>query len=902
MVIIDNSKTEKLPDFAKDTILSKYAMEGEGIQDFFARIAKAYSEDEEHAQRIYNYMSDLWFMPSTPVLMNGGAARGLPISCFLNEIEDSIGGISNKWNENIYMAVNGGGIGTLYSNVRSIGEKVEGNGGKTSGIIPFIKVQDSLTVAISQGGFRRGSSAVYLDIDHPEIEEFIDIRRPTGGDPNRKCLNIHHGVNVSDDFMHAVENGLSWNLISPKSKKIIKTVDARDLWIKLITARLETGEPYILFKDTVNKKRTETQKKLNLNVNTSNLCVAPETLVMTLEYGYRPISEMENEEVHVWNGEEWSKTTIRKTSEKSELIKVSFNDGSFLECTKEHKFYVKETYTSCAKPKLAKDLKKDHKLEKYKLPSTMGERSTFDSAAYSKGFYSGDGNRGYDWSWVYEPKNKSIPHLIGSISDEFDKYNRKRWVHGQLDKDYVPNGLNIDEAISWLEGYFDADACIIESTNCQNIQITSINLNQLHAVKLLLQIIGVHSTITLRRKKGDYLLPKNDGSGENGYYNCKTVHLLNVNGTGVQKLKNLGFSPKRLILSDQTPQRDAARFIKVLSVEHTGREDKTYCFTEPKRNRGMFNGIVTGNCNEITLPTGKDYLDNTRSAVCCLASLNIETFNEWEKHPQFIQDVMLFLDNVLQSFIDNAPDQMKDARYAAMMERSVGLGVMGLHYYFQKGNIPFDSITATFHNKHIFKTIKEKVDSANTALSEIKGACPDSILAGTNVRFSNCTAIAPTATISIVCGATSPSIEPIFSNCFNHKNLQGSTNVKNRYLEKVLETHGMNKDEIWDSIKRNNGSVQHLDFLNKDEKETFKTALEINQGAIIKLAADRQPFIDQGQSVNIFLPADIHKKDLHAIHMEAWRQGLKGLYYCRSTSVLKAEDFNFSVNTCESCQ
>jgi len=569
---IDRSKDEKLTDFGKATLSDRYLGQNESYQDLFARVASIYADNNLHAQRIYNYISNLWFMPATPILSNGGTERGLPISCFLNGAGDSLSGILDLWSENVWLAAKGGGIGSYWGNLRSIGEKI-GRVGKTSGIIPFIKVMDSLTMAISQGSLRRGSAACYLPIDHPEIEEFIEMRRPTGGDPNRKSLNLHHGVLVSDSFMRAVETNSEWALRSPKDGVIQSTVSARNLWIRLLTARVETGEPYIIFVDTVNRLIPQHHKLAGLNVKTSNLC------------------------------------------------------------------------------------------------------------------------------------------------------------------------------------------------------------------------------------------------------------------------------------------------------------------------------------SEITLPTGIDKDGHDRTAVCCLSSLNLETYDEWQDHPNFIEDVMRFLDNVLSDFIKKAPDSFKQAKYSAMRERSVGLGVMGFHSFLQKNSIPLESVMSKSWNNKIFKNIQTQVDKASNLLAEEKGACPDAEEYGFKERFSNKTAIAPTASISIICGGASPGVEPVAANSYTHKTLSGSYNVRNRYLKKVLEKYKKNDEETWSSITTNQGSVEHLDFLTKNEKDVFKTAFELDQRWIVELGADRTPYISQAQSINIFLPADVHKKDLHQIHFQAWKKGLKSLYYCRSKSIQRAENVNNNLST-----
>lgn len=563
-VKINRDRDANLTDFGKAVLSDRYLMPGEEYQDLFARVSCHFADDSDHAQRIYDYMSNLWFMPSTPVLSNGGTDRGLPISCFLNEATDSLDGIVNLWNENVWLASLGGGIGSYWGNLRSIGEKVGANG-KTSGIIPFIRVMDSLTLAISQGSLRRGSAAIYIRIDHPEIEEFIELRRPTGGDPNRKALNLHHGIIITDEFMRAVENDEEWGLKSPKDQAIIRKVSARSLWIRMLSTRIETGEPYLLYIDHVNKAIPEHHKLAGLEVKMSNLC------------------------------------------------------------------------------------------------------------------------------------------------------------------------------------------------------------------------------------------------------------------------------------------------------------------------------------SEITLPTGIDKDGEQRTAVCCLSSLNLETYMEWHDHPTFVEDVMRFLDNVIQDFIERAPDTMARARYSAMRERSVGLGVMGYHSFLQSQSVPMESVMAKVWNKRIFKHVKEQADAASVLLAEERGPCPDAAEYGIMERFSNKMAIAPTASISIICGGSSPGIEPNAANAYTHKTLSGSFSVRNKFLKALLAEKGKDDDDTWSSITVNEGSVQHLDFLSDDEKDVFKTAFELDQRWLVDHAGDRAEFICQSQSLNVFLPADVQKKTLHDVHWRAWEKGVKSLYYCRSKSVARAE-------------
>jgi len=561
-VDIDATRDALLTNFGRATLVDRYLLPGETPQDLFARVARAYADDAAHAQRLYDYMSQLWFMPATPILSNGGTSRGLPISCFLNAVEDNLDGIVSTWTENVWLASNGGGIGTYWGGVRSIGETVKGCG-QTSGIIPFVRVMDSLTLAISQGSLRRGSAAVYLDVHHPEIEEFIEIRKPSG-DFNRKSLNLHHGICITDEFMQAVREDRPFALRSPKNGEALRTLSARHLWQKILETRLQTGEPYLLFSDTANNQLSPHQRDLGLKVRQSNLC------------------------------------------------------------------------------------------------------------------------------------------------------------------------------------------------------------------------------------------------------------------------------------------------------------------------------------SEILLPTGVDHLGRARTAVCCLSSVNFETWEQWSGEPRFIEDVLRMLDNVLQEFIDQAPASMDTAKYSAMRERSVGLGAMGFHSWLQNNGIPFESALARAANLRMFKHLRRAADEASQVLAEERGACPDAAERGAMERFSHKLAIAPTASISVICGGTSACIEPIPANIYTHKTLSGSFSVRNPALQKLMTEKGLNTEETWQSILAHEGSVQHLEGLSDDEKAVFRTAFEIDQRWVVELAADRAPLICQGQSLNLYLRSDIHKWDLLMLHWTAWERGVKSLYYCRSKSVQRA--------------
>jgi len=564
-VQIDYNRDNYLSEFSLKTLEDRYLIKDENSpQDAFARAAKAFSDNDEHAQRLYDYASKLWFMFSTPILSNGGTSRGLPISCFLNYVEDSREGLTAHYTENAFLSSVGGGVGGSWSDIRSVGSKTS-NGSESTGVIPFIKVVDAEMLAFSQGVTRRGSYAAYLDISHPEVEEFLDVRKPTGGDVNRKSVNLHHGVLINDDFMELIENATkipgfddSWDLIDPHTNKVTKTVSAKTLWVKLIQNRVETGEPYIMFRDTVQNALPNCQADKGLKVNHSNLC------------------------------------------------------------------------------------------------------------------------------------------------------------------------------------------------------------------------------------------------------------------------------------------------------------------------------------SEITLVTDQD-----RTAVCCLSSVNLEEYDEWKFNENFIPDLIRMLDNVIESFIKKAPPQLIKAVYSAKQERSLGLGAMGFHAYLQRHNIPFESAMAKSKNAKMFQRIKRGAINATKNLAVERGEAPDAL--GYGVRNVHLLAVAPNASSSIICGNTSPSIEPYRANAFVQKTKSGSSLLKNEYLEHILQEWGEDTDEVWKSIITNKGSVQHLEFLDDWTKDVFKTAVEIDQRWVIDMAADRQKEICQSQSLNTFFPANVSKQELHAVHMMAWKKKVKTLYYLRSEAVKRAE-------------
>ena len=557
---IDLERDKLFDELGIKRLQESYMKEDEtSPQHRFAFVSKSFGSNQEHAQRLYEYSSKHWLSYSTPILSFGRSKRGMPISCFLNYIEDTAEGLVDNLSETNWLSMLGGGVG--------IGFGIRSADDKSTGVMPHLKIYDASSLAYRQGRTRRGSYAAYLDISHPDIIGFLEMRKPTG-DPNQRCLNLHHGINITDDFMHIIEQSMldpefddSWNLVDPASKEIRETVSAKMLWQMILELRMHTGEPYIHFIDTSNNHLPQWLKDKGLKVHQSNLC------------------------------------------------------------------------------------------------------------------------------------------------------------------------------------------------------------------------------------------------------------------------------------------------------------------------------------SEIILPTNEE-----RTAVCCLSSLNLETYDEWKNEPLFLKDVAEMLDNVLQYFIDNAPDAISRAKFSASRERSIGIGALGFHAYLQRNGIAFEGVMAKVANNRIFSTIRKGLDAANKELGKERGEALDA--EGTGNRFSHLMAIAPNASSSIIMGNTSPSIEPYRANAYRQDTLSGSFLNKNRWLDKIIKSKAKDENDyndIWSSIIANDGSVQHLDILDQAEKDVFKTSMEIDQRWVIELAGDRQQYIDQAQSLNLFFRPDAHIKYIHAIHFMAWKKGLKTLYYCRSEKIGKAD-------------
>jgi ribonucleotide reductase alpha subunit len=761
-ITIDNTKNQLLDDLSFTRLRDSYMSSGEtSPQERFAHVALSFcGGDQELAQRLYNYISNLWLSPSSPQLSFGRTKQGLPIACFLPYLPDTTRGLIDTWAEVSELSVIGGGIG-LGIGIRQPDEK-------SVGIIPHLRTYDASCTAFKQGQTRRGSYAAYLDISHPEIVSFLNSRRVSGvgGDYNYKLMNIHNGVNITDQFMRKVwfvskfgpiakmtstsharaeldrtidlfRNSLKpihpeanleqltvdnlkeelervdkFNLVDPHTGCVFETVSAVNLWERILVTRAETGEPYLHFIDTSNQYLPEFQKKLGLSIKQSNLCVVGETMILT-KNGEIPIKSLVGQRTSVWNGEAWSDVNVVQTGVLQSLVRISVSNGTSIVCTPYHKFLVLEEH------------------------ATIKNMKRLDAKDLYKGF---------EILYFY-----------------------------------------------------------------QDLKMTTVT---------------------------------------------------------------------------------------VTAINHLMQKANTYCFSESFNNAGVFNGILTGQCSEITLPT-----DEHRTAVCCLASLNLDYFDKWCDNSEFYLDVAKYLDNVLQYFIDHAPRTLKRAIHSAQSERAIGVGTLGFHSYLQSKSIPIESMEAYHLNNKIFKIISSNLSKMNFLLGKTRGEAPDCV--GTGRRFSHLMAIAPNATSSIIMGNTSPSCEPFRANVYTQDTISGSYTTYNKHLKKLLSEKiqdASRLNDIYSSIKARDGSVQHLDILSKHEKEVFKTWPEIDQMVLIRLAAARQRYVDQSQSVSLFFKPNESKLSVHKTHLEAWLVGLKTLYYYRSSKILVTDKIGHQTKECTFCE
>lgn len=707
----------KAPDWMTEngylTLKEGYLLEGETPRDMYQRVAESISsyldksDKEKMKERFFNYMWNNWLCPSTPILSNSGTNRGLPISCYTIDVDDSIDSIYTKVHELAMLSKHGGGVGINVSRIRPRGSLIKGGlNGKTEGKIPFIKSFEQTTMAVSQGATRRGASAVYDSIYSGDFEDFVNLRR-ADGDPLTRAQNIHHGIIIDDEFMR--------NLKTRKEENLEK-------WKLIIKNRVETGEPFLFFKDNVNNQNPECYKRNNLIVNASNICLTGDTLVLVAD--------------------ERKKVTIRELA---------------LESNGRNKFLV----------------------------------------------YSAN-------------------------------YKKNKWK------------IQIKEAVAFKTGVSEVLEIILE--NDEKFRCTP-----------------------------DHELALSDGSYLEAKY-CLNKNLVRFNGDEIRV--------KEIKLKDKEEVFD-------LTVKDN---PNFYILTNEKEN----NGILVHNCTEIT-----GFTDFLHSFVCCVYSLNLATYESWQGNSQFIKDSVAFGDGVISEFIhkaENLPGLANAVRFAKK-SRMLGMGVLGFHSLLQQKGLPFESLQTKLLNQSIFKFIRENADLATKELAEIYGE-PE-WCKGFQRRNTHTIAVAPTVSNSKIAGDRSPSIEPWEFNDLAEQGAKGTIFIRNQILQDLLRKYNKDKPEIWNSIRKNGGSVQHLDFLTKEQKELFLTAKEINQYVLVAYAADRQKYIDQSQSLNLFFKAGSTPKYISEVHIDAWEKGLKTLYYLRTENAFRnttAERYERNKDECRWCE
>ena len=902
----------------------------------------------------YDLMSQKYFTHATPTLFNAGTPKQQLSSCYLLAMEDdSLDGIYNTLKECAVISKYAGGIGLHVHNIRAKGSYIQGTNGVSNGLVPMLRVFNNTARFVDQGGGKRnGSFAVYLEPWHADIEDFLEMRK-NHGDEETKARDLFYALWVSNLFMERVKNNQKWSLMCPNEcpglsdvygeqfvelyqkyeseGKFRKSMNARDLWFKVLDAQMETGTPYILYKDACNQKSN--QQNLG-TIKSSNLCVAPETLILT-DKGHIEIQNLMDQNVNVWNGEEWSLVTVKKTGEEQELIDVYTDDGSKLTCTPYHKFYIQNS-DSIEKVE-AKDLNPNDKIIKCEYPVIDGCDTM--SYAYTHGFFSGD--KTYE-NKIDENLKKINILLLVDLNEKFD----------------VPSYLcTLDDKLNWFAGYCDACGYISRNGENEQLHVTSINKELLKNIKLLLQTCGINPKIKLSQNTTEESYLPDGKSGYKYFDVIKPIYKLSITSYDLYNLHKLGFNPTKLVISGINTLRHAKQFIKILKIKNNNRIDDTYCFTEPKRHMGIFNGILTGQCTEII-----EYSDDTESAVCNLASIALPSFvNQETKQFDYnkLHEVTKVVTNNLNKVIDINFYPTEKTKKGNFRNRPIGLGVQGLADTFILMDIAFYSEEAKEVNKLIFETIyhaslersnelsivqtnliKNIMDNNNTNRSELLKLVTEyeyNVLERSNtnllgaystfegspaskgilqfdmwsvvptqarydwsklkesikqygLRNSLLVAPMPTASTSQILGFNE-CFEPITSNLYSRRTLAGEFVVINKYLMKELINLGYWNEEIKNNIIANQGSIQQLTILSERIRNKYKIVWEIPMKHIIDMSADRGAFICQSQSLNLWIEEPTYNT-LTSMHFYSWKKGLKtGMYYLRRKAKHQAQQF-----------
>jgi ribonucleoside-diphosphate reductase alpha chain len=940
-------------------------------QHLYMRVALGiHGEDFKDALETYDYLSQQYMTHATPTLYNAGTNKANLSSCFLLDVHDSIEGMYDLAKECAIISKNAGGIGFNIHDIRSKNSVVRGTNGRSSGIIPMLRVFNAICRAVDQGGKRNGSIAVYIEPHHPDIMEFLDLRKNHGNEEER-CRDLFTAMWISDLFMKRVQENGIWSLMDPdeckglsstygeefeelyikyeNEKKYKKQVKAQDVWYKILESQIETGTPYMLYKDHINKKNA--QKNLGI-IKSSNLCVAPDTMIYT-NRGYHPIKDFENKVVKVWNGDEFSETTVLKTGTDQRLMTVSFSNGMNLRCTPYHKFYIEtgNSTESVVKIYEAQDLRPKMKIINYVLPTLKFSVHKM-KYAYTHGLLC-TGSK-----YVYNNSNDNEVYLNNDLKDllkyiecesfvEFKK-NITVQLYGDIDEDYfVPINFNFESKLRWLEGVIDSNGDLVND----KIVIISKNREFLENIYYLLQTIGTQSIISsmkIQKPNDEFKFSLSIGD--------------------ITHLKNIGLSPKRVELYFNTLYKKEFIEITAIQINYHDKLSDTYCFNEPLKHKGIFNGILTGQCAEILLHT--NYEDEI--AVCNLASLCLPKYiKDGQFNHEELHKVAKIVIKNLNKVIDVNYYPLQKAKNSNLRHRPVALGVAGFSCVFAKLKIAFESEEAKQLNIDIFETIyhaalessmelaKKRKEWYNVScyneeylknctdeehcqalwmktklrlIPEEKKLPPQFIGAYSSfigspayegnlqfdmwdvtpssgrynwnelkaqikehgLRNSTLLALMPTASTSNILGVTE-SVEGINNLIYKRKVLSGEFIIVNKHLRKELEERNLWNKDLGNKIILNNGSIQNIDEIPNDLKQIYKTVWEIPQKCFIDMAADRAPYIDQTMSMNLFFETPTFSK-LTSAAFYGWRKGLKtGSYYIRSKSQAKTQTFGISI-------
>jgi ribonucleoside-diphosphate reductase alpha chain len=996
--LCDYSRDFLIDYFGFKTLDRAYLMKKDGKtlerpQHMWMRVAVGiHGFDLVKVKETYDLMSQKYFTHATPTLFNAGTPRPQLSSCFLNAMEnDSIEGIYNTLKECALISKHSGGIGLHIHNIRANNSHIRGTNGTSNGIVPMLRVFNNTAKYVDQGGRRNGSFAIYLEPWHADIEMFLQMRK-NHGEEELKARDLFYALWIPDLFMERVKTNSTWTLMCPDEcpgladvygpafKELYEryeqegkgrtTVQARELWFKVLDAQMETGMPYLCYKDAANEKTN--QKNVGV-IKSSNLCVAPETVILT-DKGHIQIQTLEDKTVNVWNGTEFSEVIVKKTGTDQELINVYTDDGLKLSCTPYHKFYIQNKYSfSSITQKEARNLQPDDKLIKCDYPIIDGSDEML--YPYTHGFFCGDGtyrniteqepsnckfnallnhhfckrhlfnetetylNENTDIEsysgkckamsynklpivYLYDNKKELLQYIESRLEPINEDKNNRISVSLPVDmpeKYEVPsNNCSVKTKLEWFAGYCDADGTIALNGTNEQLQVASINHEFLVNIKLMLQTCGINPKLKLSTAREQSYLP--DGKGGYKYFDTQPVYRLLITSYDLYNLVKLGFKPHRLVISGTQPQRNAKQFVKVLKIENENRISDTYCFTEPKKHMGIFNGIITGQCSEIM-----EYSDAEETAVCNLASIGLPTFivTEGDKKVfdyEKLHDVAKVVTKNLNKIIDVNFYPTEKTRKSNMRHRPIGIGIQGLADVFLLLGHAFLSEEARQINRDIFETIYHGALEASCELATVEGVystwpgCPASqgllqfdlwgvqpsgrydwaglkeMIKRLGLRNSLLLAPMPTASTSQILGFNE-CIEPITSNIYSRRTIAGEFIQVNRYLIEDLIVLGVWNDKVKNNIIANHGSIQHLDFIPQDVKDRYKTVWELPMRGLIDMAADRGAFICQSQSLNLWLE-DPNYNTLTAMHFYAWQKGLKtGIYYLRRRGKHQAQQF-----------